>query len=273
MEISVIIPTFKPDDYIFKCLDSLSNQTFNKTKFEVIIILNGCNEPYRKKIELYIEEDNNTSWLFLHTDIAGVSNARNIGLKYAKGKFVTFIDDDDYVSPTYLSDLYAKSSEDSLVFALQKSFTIQNNSLIDSKNENVFLSLIKRRKISINRVRSLLSGPCAKLIPKNNVIAERRFFSNMSLGEDTIFMFLISDRVKDFRLASTSAIYYRSVRKESAVNIPRTSIFLFHNCIKQLNYYFSIYFKKPFDYNFLFFLTRCGGAIYGPIRKQLAKRG
>ena len=107
MKVSVIIPTYKPQAYIWECLDSIKNQTFPKEDFEVILVLNGCNEPYYSQIKEYIDNnlvDYNVN--FIQTDQGGVSNARNIALDAAKGEYVTFIDDDDYISPKYLEELY-----------------------------------------------------------------------------------------------------------------------------------------------------------------------
>lgn len=54
MKISVIIPSYKPRDYLFECLDSLSCQTFPHDEFEVVLILNGCKEPYISTINSYL---------------------------------------------------------------------------------------------------------------------------------------------------------------------------------------------------------------------------
>ena len=51
MEISVIIPTFRPQDYLWECLDSLFSQTLPKDQYEVIVILNGEREPYHEMIQ------------------------------------------------------------------------------------------------------------------------------------------------------------------------------------------------------------------------------
>ena len=98
MDISVIIPTYKPQDYIWTCLDSLVNQTLSYDHFEVIIILNGCSEPWKSQIEDYIASNMSAmNVTFIQTDIPGVSNARNLGLDAIKGDYVFFIDDDDYM--------------------------------------------------------------------------------------------------------------------------------------------------------------------------------
>ena len=55
--ISVIIPTYKPSEYLKECLHSLRRQTLSANCFEIIIILNGCNEPFFSEIKEYIETD------------------------------------------------------------------------------------------------------------------------------------------------------------------------------------------------------------------------
>ena len=68
MKISVIIPTYKPKSYLWECLDSLVAQTFAKEDFEVVIVLNGCEDPYKSQIEKYIDEHKEDMNLkFLHT--------------------------------------------------------------------------------------------------------------------------------------------------------------------------------------------------------------
>ena len=113
--ISVIIPTYKPQSYIWECLESLVNQTFPRRHFEVILVLNGCTEPWKSQIEDYISKKMlGMNVNFIHTRQGGVSNARNIALDAAIGEYVTFIDDDDFVSEHYLEKLYAKASTDTI---------------------------------------------------------------------------------------------------------------------------------------------------------------
>lgn len=115
MKISVIIPTYKPQDYLWECLNSLVAQTFPKEDFEVILVLNGCCEPWKSNIQQYIDDRmQGMNVNYIQTDEGGVSNARNIALDCAKGDYVTFIDDDDFISPTYLEELYEKAAPDTV---------------------------------------------------------------------------------------------------------------------------------------------------------------
>ena len=115
MYISVIIPTYKPKAYLWECLDSLIIQSFPKEDFEVILVLNGCDEPYKSAIENYISTKMQRMNInFINTKQGGVSNARNLGLDVARGKYITFIDDDDYISSSYLQDLFNIANRDTI---------------------------------------------------------------------------------------------------------------------------------------------------------------
>ena len=85
MKISVIVPTYKPQVYLWECLDSIYNQTFPKTEYELILVLNGCNEPYNAQIKDWLAKHSDLRVQYIQTDEAGVSNARNMALDVARG--------------------------------------------------------------------------------------------------------------------------------------------------------------------------------------------
>ena len=99
MRISVIIPSYRPEEYLYECLEAIRNQTLTQNEFETLVILNGCKEPYFEQIQKYINVHSSNIRL-IQTDVPGVSNARNIGIEAAKGEYLTFVD--DIVSPVYL---------------------------------------------------------------------------------------------------------------------------------------------------------------------------
>lgn len=85
MKISIIVPTYKPQAYLWECLDSIYNQTFPKTEYELILVLNGCNEPYNAQIKDWLAKHSDLQVQYIQTDEAGVSNARNMALDVARG--------------------------------------------------------------------------------------------------------------------------------------------------------------------------------------------
>ena len=102
-KITVIIPTYNPQNYILDCFESLEKQTFSD--YEVLVILNGEEHPYEEYLQCKLNSYSFRAKLF-YSKVKGVSIARNIGLDKAQGEYIAFIDDDDYVPSNYLSELY-----------------------------------------------------------------------------------------------------------------------------------------------------------------------
>ena len=254
-KISVIIPSYKPGEYIKECLSSLKRQTLSPCDFEIIVVLNGCGDPYLSVLKNYIEEVNLVNAHIIQTDTPGVSNARNLGIDSAKGEFLLFIDDDDWISENYLENLLALASTD----------TISNSNvlLIEDGSEKTlpyFLSNAYQRcsscsALNLFNARSFLSSAWGKLIPKD-VIENRRFDTTHKLGEDSFFMFCISDRIQHIALASEDTIYYVRARQGSASRRKykySTRVVVAARLTKS---YLFQYMKSPFKYNFLFWASR-----------------
>lgn len=256
--ISVIIPTYKPMAYLWRCLDSLKNQNLEHTIFEIIIILNGCNEPWKSEIFKYVKE--NIDYLninFIQTDTPGVSNARNIGLNNAKGEYICFIDDDDTVSKDYLNGLYSCIKEENLfTIACSNVKTIKGNILGEdyiTKFYNEVYSL--NPKFSLFKYRHFLSSSCCKLIPMT-VINKRRFPLNIKIGEDAFFMAKISDKISNIIISSPNAIYYRTIRLNSASRTSEKFIRKFKRKLNLIYLYIKTYLTNFPKYNLLFYLSR-----------------
>ena len=264
MDISVIIPSHKPQDYIFECLDSLASQTFPKERFEVIIVLNGCNEPYQSRINEYLHSKAaKIKAKFVQTDVAGVSNARNIAIDMSEGKYLAFIDDDDYVSPQYLEEMNSKASEDTIILCRPFAFHDGCTSPVSYRPAELYSHLSPKGKQSLLSARKLLHITCMKLIPRE-MIADRRFNTSFTVGEDTLMMFVISDKIKHVDFSSDKAVYYRRFRKGSAVKAFMDSSMAERtgNRFRLIREYTRIFFSDFGHYSFLFYLTRIWGALH-----------
>mgnify|MGYP003290991500 CR=1 FL=1 len=259
MKISVIIPSYKPGTYLWECLDALCNQTLLEKEYELIIVLNGCNQPYASQIQEYIRTHQNYFILLRQTDEPGVSNARNIGIDESHGDYIVFVDDDDIVSSTYLENLLKVSTEDCVGCSTMKAFH-------QSTKENIatFLSKAYERckdvPFNLYDYRQFLSPTCSKMI-HISLIGDTRFQLDMKKSEDSVFCFQISPRIKDMKLASPDAVYYLRLREGSATRKKEScwSIIKEHLFIEYK--YFSVWIKNPFRYNLRFFLSRviaCG---------------
>ena len=91
--VSIIVPVYNVEKYLVKCLDSLVNQSLKN--IEIIIIDDGSSDSSPSIIDTYASKDKRV--IAIHSTNGGVSSARNKGLKIAKGKYIGFVDSDDYV--------------------------------------------------------------------------------------------------------------------------------------------------------------------------------
>lgn len=254
MKISIIIPSYKPDSYLYECLDSVCNQTLDNSQYEVLIILNGCDEPYKSQISTYINHHRDTTIRLIQTDVPGVSKARNKGIDDSKGEFLCFVDDDDIISPTYLEGLLKVSSYSCI--GCSNSYAFKTKTVYKTDN---FLSVAYRECAQLNyslfKYRHFLSPPYAKLISRK-IIGEMRFPINLSKSEDSVFCLLISPQIKAMKLATEDVVYYQRQRLGSAMRTNRSFILHIKDLLEIEKTYFLIWVRHPFKYNFKFIMSR-----------------
>lgn len=257
MNISIIIPTYKPGSYLKDCLESINNQTMDKKCFEVIIVLNGVIKPYIECIyNLTKMYDFNS--VVIPTETPGVSNARNIGLTRAQGEYVCFIDDDDKISPSYLENLYSKATPNNIVASNVKAFYNNSNKTENDYIASAYKKLInKNSPLSVFKGRKFMSSSCCKIISRR-IIQDVRFDTNLKIGEDSVFMAKISKKVKSIVLSDSSAIYYRRLRAGSASRVKQPILKKCNIVCKLLKKYTKM--LTP-SYNIPFIATRIVAAL------------
>lgn len=107
-KISVIVPVYNVEDYIERCLTTLKNQTMKDLEF--IIVDDGSTDGSAKIIKKFVKEDERFS--YHKKKNGGLSDARNYGMKYAKGEYFAFLDSDDYVDLDLYEKMYEKTHDD-----------------------------------------------------------------------------------------------------------------------------------------------------------------
>lgn len=100
-EISIIVPVYNVEKYLRECLDSILRQDY--TNWECILVDDGSRDSGGAICDEYARRD--SRFLVVHQPNRGLSAARNTGIKMARGKFLSFIDSDDWVAPDFLSTL------------------------------------------------------------------------------------------------------------------------------------------------------------------------
>jgi glycosyltransferase involved in cell wall biosynthesis len=254
MKISVIIATYKPEEYLQECLDSLQRQTYSKKLFEIIIVLNGVKYPYFTTISALMEQKKDLNIRLLYSETAGLAHGRNTGIDHAQGEYICFIDDDDFVSESYLANLIKLASNNAIVMSNCKTVN-KNGSYGEDYITRAFVKNKNTKSTATFKLRSFFSSACFKIIPKT-VIGDNRFNCAFAVGEDTPFMFLISNRIKHVYLSHPETIYYRRLRENSLSRKRVTVREKIRRTIQLTREVLKIYLKAPRQYNFLLMLSR-----------------
>lgn len=107
-KVSVIIPIYNAELYIGRCIDSILNQTLKE--LEIICVNDGSTDNSLKICEAYAEHEDRVR--VFNKENGGAPSARNVGLKYADGEYITFVDVDDWIEPAMYEKLYSQAVEE-----------------------------------------------------------------------------------------------------------------------------------------------------------------
>lgn len=239
-EISVIVPVYKAEKYLAQCIDSILAQTF--TDFELLLIDDGSPDRCGEICDEYARKDNRIR--VFHQKNAGVSMARNKGLDEAVGKYVIFVDSDDYVLPQYIFDLYKElpvgEGEGVIIETVVKSYpdgTMKPYALPD-----LFFSSKDKYRILTELGNKEIGYPPGKLY-NLNIIREHEilFLPTISLLEDHFFL-LDYVRYADFVLIRNVANYiyrvgYSTETLSARINSAQTEYMVFSHFLKRIRIY------------------------------------
>lgn len=251
--ISIIIPTYCPQNYLFESLQSLQKQ--KKCRFDVIIVLNGQEEPYLTRIKQWIADLELENVKIFYSPEKGVSAARNLALDNNKADYVVFLDDDDLINHDYLKNLCRYADNNCIVAASVVNF--QNNDTTTAVPDYLGREFREKNitECSPQKCPSVFSSCCGKLIP-TSLIGNNRFNKDLSLGEDSLFMYnVLAAPVKKVVFAK-DATYFRRIRIDSLSRKKYSLGEIFRNRFK-LAYLFSVaYFSNISKMNFCFYARR-----------------
>lgn len=182
-KISVIVPVYKAEEYLPRCVDSILSQSF--TDFELILVDDGSPDNCGKICDEYAQKDSRVR--VFHKPNGGVSSARNLGLDNAKGEWITFIDSDDYIEQGFFS-IPKDTPEDLLI---QNYKVLKNEECKIFEFEKVVIPYSKKQSwINENIVKQICRVPWAKffknIIIKNNKLS---FIEGVKIGEDSLFVY------------------------------------------------------------------------------------
>ena len=103
MKLSIVVPIYKVEPYLRKCVDSLLNQDLPTEDYEIILVDDGSPDCCGEICDEYASKYGNIR--VIHRENGGLSAARNSGIEIAQGKYIQFVDSDDYLEPNVLKTL------------------------------------------------------------------------------------------------------------------------------------------------------------------------
>ena len=203
--ISVVVPVYNVIDYLDECINSILSQSYQK--IEVILIDDGSTDGCSRKCDEY----KNNKIRVIHQKNAGLSAARNKGLSVAKGKYICFIDSDDYILPNYLEKLYgAIVNNNSDISVCGFNDTIPEADSMDGEKATINL-LIKQENIDILAWNKLYKR---SLFVDNDIT-----YPEKKIHEDNLTTYKLYSHSRRVSYINESLYYYRtrnsSITKQS----------------------------------------------------------
>ena len=204
--VSVIVPVYKVEQYLDKCLDSIVNQTYEK--LEIILVDDGSPDSCPQRCDEWAEKDRRIQ--VIHKKNAGIALARNSGLDAATGDYITFVDSDDYISLDAIEIMIKRIEMDNTDMVVAQKVKVYPNGIEES---TTFFSQeveIISKEEAFHRLGSadkpFPSPTWAKLYRK--YIFEEIRFPNLKTAEDTYAVVDIIARCDRISILSDTVYFY-----------------------------------------------------------------
>ena len=202
-KISVIVPVYKVEPYLRRCVDSILAQSY--TNLEIILVDDGSPDNCPAICDEYAEKDDRVR--VIHKLNGGISAARNAGLDVATGAYVTFVDSDDWIDTDHIS---------SLKFVLEShshnAISVSDVSKLNVNNEMIASFKYNNNQSDINQ--SIFGYVCNKLYSVE-LINNYRFYVGCKFAEDLIFNSEIFKKSPDY--VYTKKATYNYFQRESSL--------------------------------------------------------
>ncbi|MBO6145663.1 MAG: glycosyltransferase family 2 protein [Bacilli bacterium] len=213
--VSIIVPIFNCEKYLCKCLDSILNQQYKN--IEILLIDDGSTDSSGQICDQYCKRD--TRVKVIHKSNGGVSSARNIGIKNSKGKYICFVDSDDFLDKKYIQYMVENIMNTNSYMSVVKSNKISDiNSIKEYSGQNKIRILNQDEALNgLVNGKDFLSSCCNKMYNKQNL--KNITFQNVAVGEDLYFNYEViknnignivfsNAKLYNYYIGSTSSIMH-----------------------------------------------------------------
>ena len=217
--ISIIVPIYNVEKYLRMCLDSIEHQTYSN--IEVLLINDGSPDSSGEICQEYVARD--SRFHYFEKENGGLSDARNYGIERSNGKYLTFIDSDDWVEPTYVEDMYQAALNNN------SEIVVSSYSQFDNK-ENQYLVHIWDDYYEKNYSNKKLMNSLPLLVRKDysfltswGILFSRKLFNNVKFPkgkviEDSRTNYKLFSKSKCTTYINKSLYMYRIGREGSIIN-------------------------------------------------------
>ena len=216
IQLSFIVPVFRVEKYLDTCVASLLNQGLSEKEYEIILVDDGSDDACPAMCDRYAEQYGHIH--VVHQSNKGLAGARNTGIRVAKGKYICFIDSDDYVEPLSYATLIYTAENDNLDI-LQYEFRIIYDSYVKVAANTKDCKIYNGDEFLLKK----MSERCfcwRYLFRKELITTTATFFSEGILYEDTEWLPRILLQAKSIKQIPN--IVYNYVQHEGTITHPKT---------------------------------------------------
>jgi glycosyltransferase involved in cell wall biosynthesis len=208
--ISVIVPIYKVEKYLKKCIDSIINQTYRN--LEIILVDDGSPDRCGEICDDYKLKDERV--VVIHKENGGLSDARNVGLDIAKGNYIMFVDSDDYIAENMVYKLYSSLKENNADMSLcTYVFVEEQYNFASPIKDEVISGIDAIRKMLLLKNGGRYTNACCKLY-KSELFEIIRFPLG-KVHEDEFISHLVFAKCK--RVSCISDKPYFRIRRDDSI--------------------------------------------------------
>ena len=185
MQLSIIVPIYNVEACLSRCLDSVLAQTFQD--FELILVDDGSPDRCGEIIDEYAEKE--IRIVVIHQKNKGVSAARNAGLRVARGKYVGFVDPDDYIVPNYYEDLISEVEKNNAQLGIVGAQLWQKDKMPTASDYKTDVLIMNQKETAYELFQippTIFGAVCNKLFLRERI--EELFDTSLRICEDNLFV-------------------------------------------------------------------------------------
>ena len=257
---SIIVPVYNIEMFLPRCIESILSQTCSD--FELILIDDGSTDSSGMICDEFADQDSRIR--VFHKENGGVSSARNVGLDHAYGKYVVFVDSDDYIEEDYLERFSHFDDADIIITG----YIIEKENNVEQGYRRFTPELINQKDFSKAFVGGIFNYVWAKAIKRDVVLdCNARFDESLDVSEDTIFMIDLLPKTEKVIVLDNCDYHYVKYFHLTLTNY--SSQYDLIDSIEHANDILDIHCVEPFKNQSSLYVTLRIGKLYSQMLHEL----